>query len=74
MRLARRPLGACMPWPEVAAEVSRRTGRPLTAKVAQAAAAEACRRIRDRLAQDPYIRERVADLGGRLPKDGGGDA
>lgn len=74
MRSARRPPDACMPWPEVAAEVSRRTGRPLTPKAAQAAAAEACRRIRDRLAQDPYIRERVEDLGGRLPESGGGDA
>ena len=74
MRFARRPPDACMPWPEVAAEVSRRTGRLLTPKAAQAAAAEACRRIRDRLAGDPYIRGRVADLGGRLPEDGGGDA
>jgi hypothetical protein len=58
----------------VAAEVSRRTGRRLTPKAAQAAAAAACRRIRERLALDPYIRERVAELGGRLPEDGGGDA
>ena len=74
MRSARRPFDACMPWTRVAEELSRRTGRPMTPKAAEAAAAAACRRIRDRLSKDPYIRERVADLGGKLPEDGGGDA
>jgi GrpB-like predicted nucleotidyltransferase (UPF0157 family) len=59
----------CTPWTEVAEEMTRRTGEAMTARDAGAAAAEARRKLRQLLAADPLIRERVAELGGELPQE-----
>lgn len=61
--------GGCKPWAEVAEEMTRRTGEAMTAKDAGATAAEAKRKLRELLAADPLIRERVAELGGELPQE-----